>query len=90
MNREPVAEYDAKRDERGRLTLKGASHEYYHVTVYEDERIELLPRTLVDPRISRRTLDMIDQAMDANDRGEKTESVDPSVLLKRKVSAKKR
>jgi hypothetical protein len=90
MSRELVAEYDAKRDERGRLTLKGVSHDYYHVTVYEDERIELLPRMLVDPRISRRTLDMIDQAMDAIDRGEKTESVDPSALLKRKVSAKKR
>lgn len=81
-----LTEYEAKRDERGRITLKGVSYQHYHVTVFDDEHIELVPRALIDPRISRRTLAMMDKAMDAMERGEETEAVDPAVLLKRERS----
>ena len=81
-----ITEYEAKRDERGRVTLKGVSYQHYHVTIFDDEHIELVPRALIDPRISRRTLAMMDKAMDAMERGEETEAVDAAVLLKRERS----
>lgn len=56
-------EYDAKTDSRGRVTLRGAEYDHYHVREYEDGTIELSPRQLVDPRISRRTLHMMDRAL---------------------------
>jgi len=57
-------EYDAKIDSKKRLTIRGARTRHYHVTEYEDGTVELSPRTLIHPdEISRRTLDMMDQAM---------------------------
>lgn len=59
-----ITEIDVKRDERGRITLpKTAGFEHYHLTQFDSGRIELAPRELVDPTISRRTLEMIDVAM---------------------------
>jgi hypothetical protein len=60
----PAKEYDAKLDTKKRLTVRGARTRHYHVTEYEDGTVELSPRTLIHPdEISRRTLRMMDQAM---------------------------
>ncbi len=58
-------EYDAKIDSKKRLTIRGARTRHYHVTEYEDGTVELSPRTLIHPdEISRRTLQMMDTAME--------------------------
>ena len=60
-----LKEYDAKLDTKNRFSLRGSKYEYYHVTEFEDGRIELLPRVLVDPvEISANTLNMIDKSME--------------------------
>jgi hypothetical protein len=61
----PKKEYDAKIDSKKRLTIRGARTRHYHVTEYEDGTVELSPRELIHPdEISRRTLQMMDQAME--------------------------
>lgn len=51
-----VAEYDVKRDDRKRITLRGPKFEYYHVIEYADGRVLLEPRELrVPDTLSRRT-----------------------------------
>lgn len=56
-----VAEYDVKRDDRKRITLRRPKFEYYHATEYSDGRVLLEPRELRVPEtISRRTLRDID------------------------------
>lgn len=53
---EVVAEYDVKRDDRKRITLRGPKFEYYHATEYADGRVLLEPRELrVPDTLSRRT-----------------------------------
>lgn len=56
-----IAEYDVKRDDRKRITLRGPKFEYYHATEYADGRVLLEPRELRIPdTISRRTWTDID------------------------------
>lgn len=73
---EVTKEYDAKTDSRGRVTLRGAEFDHYHVREYEDGTIELAPRELVDPRISERTLRMMDRAVERVEEGEVGEEFD--------------
>lgn len=73
-------EYEAKTDSRGRVTLRGARYDHYHVREYADGTIELSPRALVDPRISERTLRMMDRAMERVEEGEVGEEFDLSGL----------
>lgn len=66
-----VAEYDVKRDDRKRITLRRPMFEYYRAIEYADGRVLLEPRELRIPdSISRRTLDGMDQAIHNLDRGE--------------------
>jgi hypothetical protein len=59
-----VAEYDVKRDDRKRITLRRPQFEYYHATEYADGRVLLEPRELrVPDSISRRTLEAMDQSI---------------------------
>lgn len=59
-----VAEYDVKRDDRKRITLRRPKFEYYHAIEYADGRVLLEPRELRVPEtISRRTLSGIDQGI---------------------------
>lgn len=59
-----VAEYDVKRDDRKRITLRRPKFEYYHATEYADGRVLLEPRELRIPdTISRRTLADIDEGI---------------------------
>jgi hypothetical protein len=76
-----VAEYDAKKDSRGRVTLKETAYEHYHVVAYEDGRLELFPRMLVDPTISRATLADIDLAMQHLREGRTGSVMDPAAML---------
>lgn len=59
-----VTEYDTKKDERGRITLRRADADYYHVEVREDGSILLTPQVLAPASMSLRTLHMLDQAME--------------------------
>lgn len=74
-------EYDAKIDSKKRLTIRGARTRHYHVTEYEDGTVELSPRELIHPdEISRRTLQMMDRAMDHLQKGEVSDPVDVEAL----------
>lgn len=75
-----IAEYDTKLDDRGRLTIKGVEFQHFRVKVFEDSHVEIYPRMLVDPTVSRRTLAMMDQAMSAMAAGEELEEADPAML----------
>ena len=58
-----VTEFDVKKDERNRITLKAAAYEYYHAKVFDDGHIEFYPQVLADASVSARTVEMMDQAM---------------------------
>lgn len=77
-----VAEMDVKKESRNRITLPPvAEFDHYHVKVFDDGHIELYPRVLVDPTISRRTLQMMDEAMDNLSQGVVGPVVNPDALL---------
>ncbi len=58
-----VAEYDVKKDERNRVTLKNLAFDYYHAKVFDDGHIEFYPQVLANASLSVRTLAMMDSAM---------------------------
>jgi hypothetical protein len=59
-----IKQYDTKLDSKHRFTLRGANFDYYHVIEFEDGKIELHPRVLVEPQtISSNTLAMMDSAI---------------------------
>lgn len=65
-----IAEYDVKRDDRKRITLRRPQFEYYHAIEYADGRVLLEPRELrVPDTISRRTLSHMDEAIGNLDQG---------------------
>lgn len=65
-----VAEYDVKRDDRKRITLRRPKYEYYHAIEYSDGRVLLEPRELrVPDTISRLTLSHIDQGIRSLEQG---------------------
>ena len=57
-----ITEFDVKKDERNRITLKAAAYEYYHAKVFDDGHIEFYPKVLADAVVSLRTLAMMDRA----------------------------
>ncbi len=80
---EVIKKYDAKLDSKKRLTIRGARTEYYHVTERKDGTIELSPRELVHPdKISEKTLQMIDKAVEKFKEGEVSEPIDLDELEK--------
>ncbi len=80
---EVIKKYDAKLDSKKRLTIRGARTEYYHVTERKDGTIELSPRELVHPdKISEKTLQMIDKAVEKFKDGEVSEPIDLDELEK--------
>ncbi|HLR32036.1 MAG TPA: hypothetical protein VK074_06065, partial [Fodinibius sp.] len=61
----------------------GAWTQHYHVTEYEDGTVQLSPRELIHPdEISKRTLQMMDWAMDHLRKGDISEPVDLEELQK--------
>ena len=60
-----VREYDSKVDSKKRVTIRGESYEYYHISEYEDGTITMAPRVLREPfTISANTLAMIDSSIE--------------------------
>lgn len=76
-----VAEYEARKDERGRVTLKGADFDLYHVVAYDDGHFEVHPRIVVDPALDRRTLVMMDAAVRNLRRGKAGRKMNPADLV---------
>ncbi len=76
-----IAEYDVKKDERNRVTLKGGKFDYYHAKVFDDGHIEFYPQVLTDASLSLRTLSMMDSAMDNLSRGLTGATLDPRDIL---------
>ncbi len=74
-----VKEYDAKIDIKRRITLRGASYDYYHVIEFPNGKIELQPRVLVEPfEISEDTSHMVDSSMANLKKGQASEPIDLS------------
>lgn len=71
--------YNAHLDSKRRLTLRGASHEYYNVKEYDNGFILLEPRELVVPaEISVNTLKMMDRSVKNMTAGNVSEAIDLS------------
>jgi hypothetical protein len=76
-----VSELDIKKDSRNRITLPAdLDYEYFHMVRYEDGHIELYPRALIDPTISRRTLRDMDEDMANFTQGRVGEVLDVDAL----------
>ena len=74
-----VREYDAKLDSKKRLTLREAGYDYYHVSVFPDQRIVLEPRVLTAPfEVSSNTLNMMDTAVENMKNGKVSPALDLS------------
>jgi hypothetical protein len=81
MTVELLKEYDTAIDGKHRITVRGGSrrlkYKNYHVRIFNDGRVLLEPRILVDPKlISKRTLTMMDRAMSNYAKGSVSEPVD--------------
>ena len=74
-----IREYDAKLDSKNRLTLRDAGFEYYHVSVFPDQRILLEPRVLTAPfEVSANTLKMMDKSVENMKKGKVSPALDLS------------
>lgn len=79
---EATRTYDTRLDSKRRLTIRGASFEYYHVKEYSDGHIVLEPRVLTPPfEVSQRTLAMMDSAIGNFRKGQVSAPVDLSDFL---------
>ena len=58
-----VTEFDVKKDERNRVTLRDAAYDYYHAKVFDDGHIEFYPQVLASASVSVRTVEAMDRAM---------------------------
>jgi len=76
-----VPEYDVRKDERNRVTLKNLAFDYYHAKVFDDGHIEFYPRGLADASISVRTLEMMDSAMANIGRRKAGQALNPRDIL---------
>lgn len=76
-----VAEYDVKKDERNRVTLKNLAFDYYHAKVYDDGHIEFYPQVLANAALSVRTLAIMDSAIANIGRGKAGPAMDPRDIL---------
>lgn len=76
-----VSEYDVKKDERNRVTLKNLAFDYYHAKVFDDGHIEFYPQVLTDASISVRTLAMMDSAMANIGRRKAGQELNPKDVL---------
>ena len=69
--------YDAKVDNKKRISIRGSKYDYYSVTEYEDGKVVLEPRVLVTPfEVSNNTLSMMDKSVENIDKGTASEPID--------------
>lgn len=69
--------YETKLDSKKRITIRSPRTQYYAVTEQVDGTIILSPRELIHPdEISKRTLEMMDQAIGNLKKGKGAKPVD--------------
>ena len=74
--------YTTKIDSKKRLTLRGAKYDYYKVREYDNGFITLEPQELVSPlKISEKTLECMDKAVENYKAGKVSEEIDLSEFL---------
>lgn len=72
-----LREYEAVIDTKRRCVLRGAHNKRYHVREFQDGHIELYPDTTSDEdKVSAKTLDMMDTAVEHLKKGRVSEPVD--------------
>jgi len=76
-----ISEFDVKKDERNRITLKSAAYDYYHAKVFDDGHIEFYPKILADATVSVRSLEMMDRAMANLAAGRVGRTMDATAML---------
>jgi hypothetical protein len=60
-----IKKYDAKLDNKKRLTIRGTKYDFYHVQEFTDGTVVLRPRILMDPNeLSENTLHMMDKSIE--------------------------
>lgn len=75
--------YDAKLDDKKRLTIRGSKYSFYHVEEFDDGTLLLRPRVLVDPNeLSENTLYMMDESVKHLKSGKVSEPVNVEKYLK--------
>jgi hypothetical protein len=82
---ELLREYDTTLDTKHRITVRNVKSLYknYHVRVYGDGRILMEPRVLVHPKfVSKRTLRMMDKAMENFAKGVRSEPINTDEMRK--------
>jgi DNA-binding transcriptional regulator/RsmH inhibitor MraZ len=87
MAAELLNEYDTTLDSKCRVTVRGQSkkslYKNYHVKIYKDGHIVLEPRVLVHPdQISKKTLKMMDSAMENYTKGNRSKPIDLDEMRK--------
>ncbi len=77
-----IKQYDTKVDSKNRLTIRDSQYNYYHVIEFENGKIELQPRVLVDPEyISKNTLSMMDKSIENFKSGNVSEPINISEFV---------
>lgn len=85
MQSELLKEYDTTLDTKRRITVRSIHKVFknYHVRIFNDGRILMEPRVLVDPKyISKRTLKMMDSAVDNYAKGIRSKAVNTAEMRK--------
>lgn len=78
-----VKSYDAKLDDKKRLTIRDTNYEFYYIQEFNDGTLVLRPRVLVDPNeLSKNTLRMIDKSIENVKKGIASKPVDIDKYLK--------
>ena len=73
---ELLREYDAKVDNKKRVTIRETTYEYFHIKQYKDGSILLEPRVLVEPnKISKNTLKMMDTSIRNYKKGKTSKAI---------------
>lgn len=78
---EAVKDYTVHLDDKKRVTLRGATYQYYHVKEYQNGCIVLEPRELTTPEsISAKTLEDMDKAIENFKSGQISQPIDLSAF----------
>lgn len=72
-----VKTYNAKLDNKKRLTIRGTRYEFYRIQEFDDGTLVLKPRILVDPdELSENSLAMMDRSIENFKRGNVSKPID--------------
>lgn len=78
-----VKSYDAKLDNKKRLTIRGTKYDFYHIQEFNDGTLVLKPRVLIDPEnLSENTLRMMDRSIENLRKGNASKPIDVQKYLK--------